>query len=86
MLPVVTRSDPETPGGRGTMLDRAVVSFGKEPDADFDDLQVPVAMADVEPCMHHEPMSSRCSVIEGSGRHGRQAGLALQQIDGSVGE
>jgi hypothetical protein len=68
------------------MLDRAAVSFGEEPDADFDDLTAPVAMADVEPCMRHETMSGRCTVMEGSGRDGGRADPALQLIDGSVGE
>ena len=82
----MTRSEPATPGGERTMLDRAAVSFREEPDAAFDDLIAPVAMADLEQGMQHEPMSGRGTVMEGSGRHGGHADRALQQIDGSVGE
>jgi hypothetical protein len=68
------------------MPDRAAVSFGKESDADFDDFQVPVAVADVEPCMQRETMSSRCTVTGRSGRPGTQADLPRRRIDGTLGE
>jgi hypothetical protein len=49
-------------------------------DADFDDPQVPAAMADVDLCMRYEPMSLRWTRID------RHADLAGEHIDGSVGE
>jgi hypothetical protein len=55
------------------------ISFEEDADAEFDDLQVPAAVADVELCMCPEPMSLQWTRTDG---HVDPAG---EHIDGSVG-
>jgi len=68
MLPAVTRSEPPITGDASTELQGAA-AVARDPDVDFDELQVSPAPVPVVPCMPREPMSLEWTMFEEVARH-----------------